>query len=101
MTWIKKIHRYAVERKSIVKEIKGAEFRLKSISTVIHALQVPKSYDIFIVASTPTEGAFASCLKALTIVKIRNIILDDLNKAINAELNYIEHNKEKLENLMV
>lgn len=97
MNWLKIIRDNARERRQIKSDLSTAEFRLKSVSIVYKALEGPQpGYDMFIAANTPREGAFVCNLKPSIIKKIRGVILEDLDKTIDAELKYIKDLEVKL-----
>lgn len=89
MNWFKIIRDNAREYRETKKDLRIAKWRLKSVSKVYRALEDPDEYDLFIGANFP-EGAFVCNLKPSIVKKIREIVIQDLNKAIDAELKFIK-----------
>lgn len=96
MNWFRIIRENARDYRETRKDLRIAKWRLKSVSKVYRALEDPDEYDLFIGANAPREGAFVCNLKPSIVKKIREIILQDLNKEIDAELKFIKELEEQL-----
>ena len=88
MNWFRIILENARDYRETKRDIKVAQWRLKSVSKVYRALEDPDEYDLFIGANV-SDAAYVCNLKPSIVKEIRDIILQDLNGAIDAELKFI------------
>jgi hypothetical protein len=97
MNWIRTILDKARERRELKQTIDDSKHRLKNVGIVYKALQdLNGKHDLFIAASTPEEGAYVCNLKPSIAREIRDIILEDLEKTINAEIEFKKEMEAKL-----
>ena len=89
MKALKIIRDNARKRREVKNDLTTAEYRLQSVSIVYKALEDPDTYDLFIATNEPGQGSFVCNLKPSIAKQIRKVILEDLDKTINAELAFI------------